>query len=61
MASYTPVAATNQLLWSTGVPQNGNRRIEVDLRIRNLFGYGDGLGAGTTQYSNTLTFTLFVP
>jgi len=61
MAGYAPVAATNQLLWSTGVQQNGNRRIEVDLRIRNLFGYGDGLGAGTTQYSNTLTFTLFVP
>ena len=61
MASYTPVAATNQLLWSTGVQQNANRRVEVDLRIRNLFGYGDGIGAGTTQYSNTLTFTLFVP
>ena len=61
MAGYTPLAATNQLLWSTGVPQNGNRRVDVDLRVRNLFGYGDGAGAGTTQYSNTLTFTVFVP
>jgi hypothetical protein len=61
MASYTPLAATNQLLWSTGVQQNGNRRVDLDLRVRNLFGYGDGLGAGTTQYSNTLTFTVFVP
>lgn len=61
MAGYTALAATNQLLWSTGVPQNGNRRVDVDLRVRNLFGYGDGAGAGTTQYSNTLTFTVFVP
>lgn len=61
MAGYTPLAATNQLLWSTGVVQNGNRRVDVDLRVRNLFGYGDGSGAGTTQYSNTLTFTVFVP
>ena len=61
MASYTPLAATNQLLWSTGVPQNGNRRVDLDLRVRNLFGYGDGLGAATTQYANTLTFIVFVP
>jgi len=61
LITYTPLGATNLNLWSTGVAQGPFVVVQMDVRIRNLFGYGDAGAAGTTSYTNTLTFTVFEP
>ena len=61
LVTYTPLGATNLNLWSTGVVQGPFVVVQMDVRIRNLFGYGDAGAAGTTSYTNTLTFTVFEP
>lgn len=58
MTSYTAITASSQALWSTGVKEPGWTQINLDVRIKNLFGYSDAIGAGTTAYTNTLTFTV---
>ena len=32
--------------------------ITTDIRVDNLFNYEDGIGAGTTDYTNTLTYSV---
>jgi len=58
MGSYTAVAATNQALWSSGIPVVMWGQVNVDIRIKNLFAYSDAPGGGTTGYTDNLTFTL---
>jgi hypothetical protein len=56
--SYTAVTASGQALWSTGVKEPGWTQINIDIRIKNLFGYTDPIGGGTSAYTNNLTFTV---
>ena len=61
LITYTPLGVTNLNLWSTGVAQGPFIVVQMDVRIRNLFGYGDAGAVGTTSYTNTLTFTVIEP
>jgi hypothetical protein len=58
MASYTAVTAANQQLWSTTVSQHAWQTVTTDVRIQNLINYDDAITAGTTNYTNTLTYTV---
>jgi len=55
---YAAVTASDQALWSSGVKEPGWTQINIDIRIKNLFGYGDAIGGGTSGYTNNLTFTV---
>jgi hypothetical protein len=57
-AAYTPVSAADQVLWTTEAAQHSLLTVTTDLRVQNLFTYDDGNGAGTTNYTNTLTYTV---
>src|SRR5262245_32484120 len=57
-SSYTAMTATDANLWSTGQAQHTLLTVTTDLRVQNLFAYDDGNGAGTTNYTNTLTYTV---
>ena len=61
LITYTPLAATNLNLWSTGAPQGPFLVVDMDIRVLNLFAYTDAGGAGTTSYTNTLVFTVIEP
>ena len=61
LSSFTPVAATNQFLWSSGLSIAPFFYVYADVRIRNLIGYDDAPGGSTTSYTNTLTFTVVSP
>ena len=58
MSTFTAVTAVNQLLWSTTNAPAGSTTVNTDIRIKNLFVYSDPIGAGTTGYTDTLTFTV---
>lgn len=58
MTSYTAVTASDQALWSSGVKVPGFNQINLDIRIKNLFGYSDAISGGTTAYTDNLTFTV---
>ena len=58
LTTYTAISASDLALWSTGVKEPGWAQINIDVRIKNLFGYSDGIGGGTTNRTNTLTFTV---
>ena len=58
MSSYTAVTAANQALWSTGAAQITFLTVTTDIRIQNLFAYPDPIGAGTTSYTDNLTYTV---
>jgi hypothetical protein len=58
MMVYTEVTASDQALWSTGTTAPGWTAVSLDLRIRNLSTYADGVGGSTTNYTDNLTFTL---
>ena len=60
MSAYTPVTASNQLLWSTTAAQTAWQTVTSDIRIQNLINYPDAGSAGTTNYTNTLTYTVVV-
>jgi hypothetical protein len=60
LAAYTAVLSTNQTLWSTGTAQSALKTIATDVRIQNPFSYVDAAAAGTTTYSNTLTYAVIV-
>ena len=34
--------------------------VQTDIRVQNLWDYSDPGGAGTTTYTNTLTYTVVV-
>lgn len=58
MASYTAITGADQNLWSTGVAQHPWQTVTTDIRIQNIFNYDDAVGGGTTNYTNTLTYTV---
>ena len=58
MASYTAITAANQTLWSTGGVQHAWLDVATDVRVQNLINYNDAAAAGTTNYTNTLTYTV---
>jgi hypothetical protein len=58
MASYTAITAVDQNLWSTGTSQGPWTTVTTDIRVQNLFNYPDAVGGGTTNYTNTLTYTV---
>ena len=57
ISSYTAITASDQALWSTGAAQVTFFDIDTDIRIQNLFAYPDPIGAGTTAYTDNLTYT----
>jgi hypothetical protein len=57
-AAYAPVTAADQVLWTSEVAEHALVTVTTDLRVQNLFAYEDGNGAGTTSYTNTLTYTV---
>jgi hypothetical protein len=56
--TYTALPTTDLLMWSTIVRLNGWQTITTDVRVQNLINYNDAAGAGTTNYTNTLTYTV---
>jgi len=60
MSSYAAASATDALLWSTTAPQHAWQTVTTDIRVNNLFSYDDAAAAGTTNYTNTLTYSVIV-
>ena len=58
MAAYTAITAANQTLWTTGASQNTFLTVTTDIRIVSLFSYPDAISAGTTNYTDNLTYTV---
>ena len=58
LSSYTAITAANQALWSTGTAQITFLTVTTDIRVQNLFAYPDPIGAGTTNYTDNLTYTV---
>lgn len=58
IASYTAITAANQNLWTTGAVQHTFLTVTTDVRVQNLINYNDATGGGTTDYTNTLTYTV---
>lgn len=58
LASYTAITAANQNLWTTGAVQHAWLTVTTDVRVQNLINYNDAASAGTTDYTNTLTYTV---
>lgn len=58
MSSFTPISPSDQNLWSTTVAQHPWQTVTTDLRIQNIMNYDDAAGGGTTNYTNTLTYTV---
>jgi hypothetical protein len=58
LSGYSPITAVDQNLWSTGQAQHALFTVTTDVRVSNLFNYDDGSGAGTTSYTNTLTYSV---
>ena len=57
ISAYTAITASDQALWSTGAPQSSFLTVTTDIRIQNLFAYPDAISAGTTNYTDNLTYT----
>jgi hypothetical protein len=60
MSSYTAITAVDQNLWSTGAVVNAWTTVTSDIRVQNLSTYPDAGGGGTTNYSNTVTYSVVV-
>jgi hypothetical protein len=58
IASYTAMTATDQTMWTSTVKEAAWVTVTTDVRVQNLFNYGDAIGGGTTDYTNTLTYTV---
>lgn len=58
VTTYTAITASDQALWSTGVAQIAFVEVDTDIRVQNLFAYPDAMAAGTTSYTNNLTYTV---
>lgn len=58
LSSYTAVTASDQALWSTGAAQISFLEVDTDIRVQNLFAYPDAISAGTTSYTDNLTYTV---
>ncbi len=55
---YVAISNVDQNLWSTGTSQHPWATVTTDIRIQNLMNYDDAMGGGTTNYVNTLTYTV---
>lgn len=60
IASYTPITAVNQTLWSSTTAIHGWLAVTTDVRIQNLMNYDDSSAPGVTNYTNTLTYSIVV-
>ena len=58
LSAYTAITASDQALWSTGATQGAWLTVTTDIRVQNLFNYPDAIGAGTTNYTDNLTYTV---
>lgn len=58
MSSFTAITASDQNLWSTTVGSGPWTTVTTDLKIQNLSSYPDAVGGSTTNYTNTLTYTV---
>jgi hypothetical protein len=58
IGTYTAITAANQNLWTTGAVQHAFLVVTTDVRVQNLINYNDAAAAGTTNYTNTLTYTV---
>ncbi len=56
--TYIAITASDQALWSTGIAQISFIEVDTDIRVLNLFAYPDAMAAGTTNYTNNLTYTV---
>ncbi len=56
--TYIAITASDQALWSTGIAQISFIEVDTDIRVQNLFAYPDAMAAGTTNYTNNLTYTV---
>jgi len=57
IAAYTAITSSDQALWAAGGPAS-NQDVDTDLRVINLWDYPDAGSAGTTNYTNTLLYTV---
>jgi hypothetical protein len=57
LSSFTAITGSDQALWSTdqSIP---SEEVVTDVRIQGLWSYPDAAGGGTTDYTNTLTYTV---
>ena len=60
IASYTPITAVNQTLWSSTTSIHGWLAVTTDVRLQNLMTYDDPSAPGVTNYTNTLTYSIVV-
>jgi len=58
LTSYTPVSAADVDLWTSTVSQHAWVTVTTDIRVQNIASYDDAAGGGTTDYTNTLTYTV---
>ncbi len=58
IASYTPITAVDQTLWSSTSAIHGWLAVTTDVRVQNLMNYDDPSAPGTTDYTNTLTYSI---
>ncbi len=58
LSSYAAITAADQDLWSTTVSQHPWLTVTTDVRVQNVGLYDDAAGGGTTDYTNTLTYTV---
>ena len=59
ISSYTAITAVDQNLWTTTAATGVTwSTIQTDIRVQNLFNYSDT--GGTTDYTNTLTYSVVV-
>jgi hypothetical protein len=55
--TYTAITSSDQALWAAGGPAS-SQDVDTDLKIINLWDYSDAGSAGTTNYTNTLIYTV---
>ncbi len=58
IASYTPITAVDQTLWSSTTSIHGWSTVTTDVRVQNLMNYDDAASPGVTNYTNTLTYSI---
>jgi hypothetical protein len=57
ITSYAAITDSDQALWSRPVPLT-DFPVKTDVQIESIWNYSDAAGGGTTDYTNTITFTI---
>jgi hypothetical protein len=57
ITTYTAITAADQALWSDNSTFN-NQSVDTDVKVLSLWTYSDASGGGTTDHTNTLTYTI---